>query len=123
MALQSERHIVKEKILAYLTEPRTINDIAEHIQSNYPITKNILTEMRDVNAIHAYKDNQTRLMNYYIPEPHPLQTIFGHKVNFTEDQIKGVISHNADDAKHNLQQRTTQETFGQSVAYTLTQYD
>ena len=123
MALQTERCIVKEKILAYLTEPRTINDIAEHIQSNYPITKNILTEMRDVNAIHAYKDNQTRLMNYYIPEPHPLQTIFGHKVNFTDDQIKGVISHNADDAKHNLQQRTTQETFGQSVAYTLTQYD
>ena len=123
MALQSERHIVKEKILAYLTEPRTINDIAEHIQSNYPITKNILTEMRDVNMIHAYKDNQSRLMNYYIPEPHPLQTIFGHKVNFTDDQIKGVISHNADDAKHNLQQRTTQETFGQSVAYTLTQYD
>jgi hypothetical protein len=123
MALQSERCIVKEKILAYLTEPRTINDIAAHIQSNYPITKNILVEMRDANVIHAYKDNQDRLMHYYVPQPHPLQTIFGHTANFTDDQIKGIIIHNADDAKHNLQQRTTQETFGQSVAYTLTQYD
>ena len=123
MALQSERHIVKEKILAYLTEPRTINDIADHIQSNYPITKNILTEMRDVNMIHAYKDNQSRLMNYYIPEPHPLQSIFGHKINFTENQIKSVKSYNADDAKHNLQQKTAQETYGESVAYTITRYD
>jgi len=97
---------VKEKILAYLTEPRTINDIAEHIQSNYPITKNILVEMRDANVIHAYKDNQNRLMHYYVPQPHPLQT-----------------SHNADDAKHNLQHKTTQETYGESVAYTLTRYD
>lgn len=123
MALQSERCIVKEKILSYLTEPRTINDIAEHIQSNYPITKNILVEMRDANVIHAYKDNQNRLMHYYVPQPHPLQTIFGHTVNFTDDQIKGVQTYNADDAKHNLQQRTTQETFGESVAYTLTRYD
>ena len=114
---------MKEKILAYLTEPRTINDIAAHIQSNYPITKNILVEMRDANVIHAYKDNQNRLMHYYVPQPHPLQTIFGHTANFTDDQIKGIIIHNADDAKHNLQQKTTQETFGQSVAYTLTQYD
>jgi len=88
---------VKEKILTYLTEPRTINDIAEHIQSNYPITKNILVEMRDANVIHAYKD--------------------------TPDQIKGVTTYNADDAKHNLQHKTTQETYGESVAYTLTRYD
>jgi hypothetical protein len=112
-----------DKILAYLTEPRTINEIAQHIESNYPITKNILTDMRDKNIIHAYKDNDNRLMHYYIPQPHPLQTIFGHTANFTEDQIKGVISHNADDAKHNLQQRTTQETFGESITYTLGNYE
>jgi len=123
MALQSERYIVKQKILDYLTEPRTINDIADHIQSNYPITKNILVEMRDANDIHAYKDNQDRLMHYYIPEPHPLQTIFGHTANFTQEQIKSVQTYNADDAKHNLQQKTAQETYGESVAYTLTRYD
>lgn len=123
MALQSERCIVKEKILEYLTEPRTINDIAQHIQSNYPITKNILVEMRDANVIHAYKDNHTRLMNYYVPQPHPLQTIFKHTANFTDDQIKGVITHTADDAKHNLQHKTAQETYGESVAYTLIRYD
>jgi len=123
MDLQSERHLVKEKILAYLTEPRTINDIAEHIQSNYPITKNILVEMRDANVIHAVKDYNTRLMQYYVPQPHPLQTIFGHKVNFTHEQIKGITTHNADTAKHNLQHKTAQETYGESVAYTLTRYD
>ena len=123
MALQSERCIVKEKILEYLTEPRTINDIAEHIQSNYPITKNILVEMRDANVIHAVKDHNTRLMQYYVPQPHPLQTIFGHKINFTPEQIKGITTHNADTAKHNLQHKTAQETYGESVAYTLTRYD
>ena len=123
MALQSERCIVKEKILKYLTEPRTINEIAEHIQSNYPITKNILVEMRDANMIHAYKNNQSRLMNYYVPQPHPLQTIFKHEVNFTEDQIKSISTHNADTTKHNLQHKTAHETYGESVAYTLTRYD
>ena len=124
MALQSERCIVKEKILEYLTEPRTINDIAEHIQSNYPITKNILVEMRDANMIHAYKDSQNRLMHYYVPQAHPLQTIFGHTANFTDEQIKGITVHNAETAKHNLPHNPNpQETFGESVAYTLTRYD
>jgi hypothetical protein len=113
----------KDKIIAYLTEPRTIKAIAEHIESNYPITKNILTDMRDKNIIHAYKDNDNRLMHYYIPQPHPLQAIFGHTVNFTDAQIKGVISHNADDSRHNLQHNTTRETFGESITYTLGQYD
>lgn len=87
---------MKEKILAYLTEPRTINDIANYIQSNYPITKNILVEMRDANVIHAYKDNQNRLMHYYVPQPHPLQIIFGHTANFQDKQIKGITLHYAD---------------------------
>ncbi len=60
--------------------------------------------MKMEGHIHAFKDKDNRLMHYYIPQPHPLQGIFGHTANFTEDQIKGVISHNADDAKHNLQQ-------------------
>jgi len=115
--------IYKQKILDYIKEPRTIKEIAEHLEANYHTVKNTLSDMRTEGLLHAYKDNNTRLMNYYIPQPHPLQAIFGHTANFTEDQIKGVISHNADDAKHNLQQRTAQETYGQSVAYTLTQYD
>ena len=123
MALQSERHIVKQKILSYLTEPRTINDIKDYIQSNYPFTKKILMDMRDEGTVHAYKNSQTRLMNYYIPEPHPLQTIFKHEANFTQEQIKSVSTHNADTAKHNLQHKTAHETYGESVAYTLTKYD
>ncbi len=113
----------RDKILAYLTEPKPIKDIAAHVDGNYNTIKNLLVTMKMEGHIHAFKDKDNRLMHYYIPQPHPLQGIFGHTANFTEDQIKGVISHNADDAKHNLQQRTTQETFGQSVAYTLTQYD
>ena len=113
----------KDKILAYLTEPRTINDIAEHVEANYHTIKNLLVSMKMEGDIHSFKDNDNRLMHYYIPQPHPLQAIFGHTANFTDDQIKSITIHNADDAKHNLQQRTTQQTFGQSVAYTLTQYD
>jgi hypothetical protein len=62
-------------------------------------------------------------MHYYVPQPHPLQIIFGHAVNFTPDQIKSVSTHNADTAKHNLQHKTAHETYGESVAYTLTKYD
>jgi hypothetical protein len=78
-------------------------------------------KMRD--EVHAFKNTQDRLMHYYIPQPHPLQGIFGHTANFTDAQIKSITIHNADDAKHNLQQRTTQETFGESITYTLGQYD
>ena len=114
---------MKEKILSYLTEPRTINDIKDYIQSNYSFTKKILMDMRDEGTVHAYKNNHTRLMNYYIPQPHPLQTIFGHTANFADAQIKSITIHNADDAKHNLQHNTTRETFGESITYTLGNYE
>jgi len=114
---------VRKKIIAYLTEPRTIKDIAKHVDANYHTVKNLLVSMKMEGILQAFKDSDNRLMHYYVPQPHPLQAIFGHTVNFTEDQIKGVIIHNADDAKHNLQHNTTQQTYGQSIAYTLTQYD
>jgi len=113
----------KDKILAYLTEPKTIKDIAAHVDGNYNTIKNLLVTMKMEGYIHAYKDKDNRLMHYYVPQPHPLQGVFGHTVNFTDDQIKGITIHNADTAKHNLQHNTTQQTFGQSVAYTLTQYE
>ena len=113
----------KDKILAYLTEPKTIKAIAKHVDANYHTIKNLLVAMKMEGHVHAFKDTQTRLMHYYIPQPHPLQAIFGHTVNFADAQIKSITIHNADDAKHNLQHKTTQETYGESVAYTLTRYD
>ena len=113
----------RDKILAYLTEPKAIKDIAAHVDGNYNTIKNLLVTMKMEGDIHAFKDKDNRLMHYYIPQPHPLQGIFGHTANFTDAQIKSITIHNADDAKHNLQHNTTQETFGESVAYTLTQYD
>jgi alpha-acetolactate decarboxylase len=113
----------RDKILAYLTEPRTIKEIAEHVDGNYHAVKNFLVAMKMRDEVHAFKDTQNRLMHYYIPQPHPLQSIFKHTANFTDEQIKGIIIHTADDAKHNLQHKTTQETYGESVAYTLTRYD
>ena len=113
----------RDKILDYLTEPRAIKAIAEHVDANYHTIKNLLVAMKMEGVLNAYKDSDNRLMHYYIPQPHPLQTIFGHTANFKDEQIKSITIHTADDAKHNLQQRTTQETYGESVAYTLTQYD
>ena len=113
----------REKILAYLTEPRTIKDIAKHVDGNYHAVKNFLIAMKMRDEVHSFKDTQNRLMHYYIPQPHLLQTIFGHTANFTDDQIKSITIHNADDAKHNLQHNTTRETFGESITYTLGQYD
>ena len=113
----------RDKILAYLTEPRTIKEIAEHVNGNYHAVKNFLVAMKMRDEVHAFKDTQDRLMHYYIPQPHPLQSIFGHTANFTDDQIKSITIHNADDAKHNLQHNTTRETFGESITYTLGNYD
>ena len=113
----------RDKILAYLTEPKAIKDIAAHVDGNYNTIKNLLVTMKMEGHIHAFKDNDNRLMHYYIPQPHPLQAIFGHTANFTDDQIKSITIHNADDAKHNLQHNTTRETFGESITYTLGQYD
>ena len=113
----------KDKILAYLTEPKTIKAIAEHVDANYHTIKNLLVAMKMEGHVHAFKDNDNRLMHYYIPQPHPLQAIFGHTANFTDDQIKSITIHNADDSKHNLQHNTTRETFGESITYTLGNYE
>ena len=113
----------RDKILAYLTEPKAIKEIAAHVDGNYHTIKNLLVAMKMEGHVHAFKDNDNRLMHYYIPQPHPLQAIFGHTANFTDDQIKSITIHNADDSKHNLQQKTTRETFGESITYTLGQYD
>ena len=113
----------RDKILTYLTEPRTIKAIAEHVDANYHTTKNLLVAMKMEGHVHSFKNIDNRLMHYYIPQPHPLQAIFGHTANFTDEQIKSITIHNADDAKHNLQHNTTRETFGESITYTLGQYD
>ena len=113
----------REKILAYLTEPQSINNIAIHVGANYHTIKNLLVAMKMEGVLNAYKDSDNRLMHYYVPQPHPLQAIFGHTMNFTDDQIKSITIHNGADAKHNLQHNTTRETFGESVAYTITRYD
>ena len=113
----------RNKILAYLTEPKAIKDIAAHIDGNYNTIKNLLVTMKMEGHIHAFKDKDNRLMHYYIPQPHPLQAIFGHTMNFTDDQIKSITIHNGATAKHNQQQNTPQESFGESITYTITRYE
>ena len=113
----------RDKILDYLTEPRAIKAIAEHVDANYHTIKNLLVAMKMEGVLNAYKDSDNRLMHYYIPQPHPLQTIFGHTANFTDDQIKSITIHNGADAKHNIQHNTTRETFGESITYTLGNYE
>ncbi len=114
---------MRDKILAYLIEPKTIKEIADHVDGNYNTIKNLLVTMKMQGHIHAFKNKDNNLMHYYIPQPHPLQDIFGHTANFTDAQIKSITIHNASNAKHNLQHHTTHETFGKSVAYALTKYD
>ena len=113
----------KDKILAYLTEPKAIKAIAAHVDGNYNTIKNLLVTMKMEGILNAYKDSDNRLMHYYVPQPHPLQAIFGHTMNFTDDQIKSITIHNGADAKHNLQHNTTRETFGESITYTLGNYE
>ena len=113
----------KDKILAYLTEPKAIKYIASHVDGNYNTIKNLLVAMKMEGILNAYKDSDNRLMHYYVPQPHPLQAIFGHTMNFTDAQIKSITIHNGADAKHNLQHNTTRETFGESITYTLGKYD
>ena len=36
----------KDKIIAYLTEPKTIKAIAEHVDVNYHTIKNLLVAMK-----------------------------------------------------------------------------
>ena len=72
----------KDKIIEYLTEPKTIKAIAEHVGANYHTIKNLLVAMKMEGHVHAFKDNDNRLMHYYIPQPHPLQGIFGHTANY-----------------------------------------
>ena len=88
----------------------TCQEMSKKLDVHYNRIKWVMFRLRNEGqlASHTHYD----VTHYYKPKPHLLQDIFGHKVNFTEDQIKSSTVYNEKDAKHNLRFNTEQQSFG-----------
>lgn len=91
----------------------TCLDVAKAIDVGYNIVKWVMFRLR--NEEHLTSHIQNDITYYHTPKPHLLQSIFGHTVNFTEDQIKGSQVYGTDQAKHNLRHNHTIDSFGESA--------
>ena len=66
-----------------------------------------------------YNEAGKKLYKYYKPRRHPLDEVFNHNLNIPEDKILETHKYTEKDTKHNLQSKTTQETFGVSIMHTI----
>jgi len=90
----------------------TCQEMSKKLDVHYNRIKWVMFRLRNEDQLSSYKYND---ITYYLkPKPHPLQSIFGHKVNFTEDQITGSQVYTEKDTKHNLRFNTDQDSFHSS---------
>ena len=88
----------------------TCQEMSKKLNVHYNRIKWVMFRLRNEDKLSSYKYHD--ITYYHKPKPHPLQSIFGHTVNFTEDQIKSSTVYNEKDAKHNLRFNTENESFG-----------
>ena len=95
-------------------EKMTCQEMSKKLDVHYNRIKWVMFRLRNEEYLASHKVNDVAY--YYKPKPPLLQDIFGHKVNFTEDQIKGSQIYNEKDAKHNLRFNPDQDSFhGSSI--------
>jgi hypothetical protein len=117
LKFQSEHYYYqyKDAVMEAIGEDKmTCQDMSLKLNVHYNRIKWVMFRLRNEDHLSSYKYND---ITYYLkPKPHPLQSIFGHEVKFTEDQIKGSQVYNEKDAKHNLRFNPDQDSFhGSSI--------
>lgn len=90
----------------------TCQEMSLKLDVHYNRIKWVMFRLRNEEHLASHSVNDVAY--YYKPKPHLLQSIFGHTVNFTEDQIKGSTVYNEKDAKHNARHNHTQDSFHSS---------
>jgi transcription initiation factor IIE alpha subunit len=103
-------HQYKDAVMEAIGENKmTCQEMSKKLDVHYNRIKWVMFRLRNEDHLSSYKYND---ITYYLkPKPHPLQSIFGHEVKFTEDQIKGSQVYNEKDAKHNARHNHTQDSF------------
>ena len=91
----------------------TCQEMSKKLNVHYNRIKWVMFRLRNEDQLSSYKYHD--ITYYHKPRPHPLQNIFGHTVNFTEDQIKNSTVYNEKDAKHNLRFNTDKESYSESA--------
>ena len=116
MKFQSEEYYYqyKDAVMEAIGEDKmTCQEMSKKLDVHYNRIKWVMFRLRNEEHLSSHKVNDVAY--YYKPKPPLLQDIFGHKVNFTEDQIKGSQIYNEKDAKHNLRFNTENESFGHTT--------
>ena len=92
----------------------TCQDMSLKLDVHYNRIKWVMYRLRNEDHLVSYTFND--ITYYHKAKHHPLQSIFGHEVNFTDDQIKSSQVYNEKDAKHNLRFNLDQDSFhGSSI--------
>lgn len=90
----------------------TCQEMSLKLNVHYNRIKWVMFRLRNEDQLVSYTYNDVTY--YHKPKPHLLQSIFGHEVKFTEDQIKGSQVYKEKDAKHNVRHNHTQDSFHSS---------
>jgi len=112
LKFQSEQyyHQYKDAVMETIGENKmTCQDMSLKLDVHYNRIKWVMYRLRNEDHLVSYTFNDTTY--YHKPKPHPLQSIFGHEIKFTEDQIKSSKVYNEKDAKHNARHNHTQDSF------------
>ena len=115
MKYKSEQHYYqyKDAIMNAIGDGKmSCLEMANAINVGYNIVKWVMFRLRNEEHLTSYTHND--ITYYHRPRPHLLQTLLGHTVNFTEDQIKSSTVYNEKDAKHNARHNHTQDSFHSS---------
>jgi len=103
-------HLYKDAVMEAIGEDKmTCQEMSLKLDVHYNRIKWVMFRLRNEEHLSSHKINDVAY--YYKPKPPLLQDIFGHKVNFTNDQIKGSQVYNEKDAKHNARHNHTQDSF------------
>ena len=112
MKFPSEQHYHQHKdaVMEAIGEDKmTCQEMSLKLDVHYNRIKWVMYRLINEDHLVSYTFNDTTY--YHKPKPHPLQSIFGHEIKFTEDQIKSSKVYNEKDAKHNARHNHTQDSF------------
>ena len=111
---QQYYYLYKDAVMEAIGDDKmTCQEMSKKLNVHYHRIKWVMFRLRNEDQLSSYTYHDVTY--YHKPKPHPLQNIFGHTVNFTEDQIKGSKVYGANEAKHNLRHNHDLDSFGESA--------
>jgi hypothetical protein len=109
-----KRNYLKQEIMKIIgDEIKTSVQLAVIIRVHQYELKYPLMELVQEGLL--YNDAGKKLYKYYKPKRHPLDEIFNHNLNISQDKILQTHTYTEKDTKHNLRHNVTLDSFSESA--------